>query len=340
MALNLSRAGKCMFAIIRTQKLKTFGAIARSGRHSFREQPTPNASSALTSKNLVSGCKDTNALIQAFNNRLPCSRRRDAVLCIEYLITASPEAFARHGGHLDDLGSGYFRDALAWLRHRHGTDNVISAVIHLDESTPHLVAYAIPLTKDGRLSARDFLGGPQVMRKLQDSFYDACGQQRGLMRGVKGSKAQHSDIAKFYSTLAAEGRAPNLSAKDYAAKALGFETQAWKGAQAASEAQAKIAAVESLTRKANRSRANALRLAERDNLVSSLEIQENERKLNKRERDIERRESQLAGYKPALDTALARAEAAERLLDERRTCDRARLLRTHIRSLDLAPRFG
>ncbi|MEB0182981.1 plasmid recombination protein, partial [Pseudomonas sp. CCC3.2] len=61
---------------------------------------------------------------------------------------------------------GYFDRAIAWLKARHGGANIVCAAIHLDETTPHLVAYIVPLTKDGRLSARDFLGGAA---KLQDA---------------------------------------------------------------------------------------------------------------------------------------------------------------------------
>lgn len=157
-----------MYSILRSQKHKSFAGVARSARHTFREQPTPNANGSTTFKNRFAGCRDTKDLLNKLAVRLPASRRRDAVLCIEYLITASPEAFSRHGGHLDDLGSDYFADALKWLRARHGEENVICAALHLDETTPHLVAYVTPITRDGRLCAREYLGGPKVMRAMQD----------------------------------------------------------------------------------------------------------------------------------------------------------------------------
>ncbi|WP_423811444.1 MobV family relaxase [Pseudomonas aeruginosa] len=304
-----------MYAIIRTQKHKAIGAVARSARHTFREQPTQNASSSLSSENRVLGCRDTASLLRAIKAHLPSSRRRDAVICIEYLITASPEAFSRHGGPLDDLGSGYFRDALAWLHKRHGKENVVCAAVHLDETTPHLVAYAIPITNDGRLSARDFLGGPKVMREMQDSFHDACGKPRGLLRGVKGSKADHSEISKFYALLASKGATPELSARDYAAKAVGFETKAWREAQAVALTHSKNAALRSKQRKSTCAQLKALDQAESRSREYERQLSIRQAELDRRERSLKRREQELAIRQPELDIANARAEAAERLLE-------------------------
>jgi len=153
------------YAILRTKKLKSMGALARSARHTYREQDTPNADPSKIHLNEAAGKIGANEIVQALEMLLPGKRRRDAVIAIEYMITASPEAFQRHGGTLGDYGSGYFEDALEWLWDRHGSKNVITVVIHQDELTPHMVAYVLPKTADGRLCARDFLGGPKVLRQ-------------------------------------------------------------------------------------------------------------------------------------------------------------------------------
>nr|WP_314529223.1 MobV family relaxase [uncultured Pseudomonas sp.] len=247
------------YAILRSKKLKSFASVARSARHTFREQLTPNANPEQLSRNRTVGAKGVEQVLEALRSRLPDKRRSDAVLCIEYLVTASPESFKRHGGDLNDFGGGYFGDALAWLKHRHGPDNVISSTVHLDESTPHLVVYVIPRTQDGRLSCREFLGGPAKMREMQDSFHTACGVKYGLERGLRGSKAKHEEVAAFYGTLTAAGHAPQLSSKDYAAAALGIKTAIWKQAEDVAKANALRAAHEPRIRKANRSRWKSLK---------------------------------------------------------------------------------
>lgn len=208
------------YAILRTKKLKSMAALARSARHTFREQETTNADTAPAIPNPTIGRDGADQVIAAFEQGLPEKRRRDAVIAIEYLITASPEAFKRHGGHLGETWIGYFEDGLAWLRERHGHEHVVSATIHLDEMTPHLVVYVIPKTADGRLCARDFLGGPKVLRDLQNSFYDSCGVQHGLERGLSGSKAKHDDIKAFYAIVNSASTGEDNSDLDNARQAL------------------------------------------------------------------------------------------------------------------------
>ncbi|SFI61831.1 Plasmid recombination enzyme [Pseudomonas guineae] len=306
-----------MYAILRAQKHKSLAGVARSARHTFREQLTFNADSNNTYKNRFSGCRGTKDLLNKLTDRLPALRRRDAVLCIEYLITASPEAFSRHGGHLDDLGSGYFADALNWLRARHGEENVISAALHLDETTPHLVAYVTPITRDGRLCAREYLGGPKVMRGMQDSFHLVCGEPHGLVRGVQGSKAHHTEVAQFYTALHGHTPTIKLTARDYAAKALGHETEVWRQAQALANQHAQQAAVVSLQRKALSSRFQALADAEQQAEQAVRRLDQFARDLEKRDRSLAQRERELMRRQPALDIAIARAESLERLWGER-----------------------
>ncbi|WP_225786890.1 MobV family relaxase [Pseudomonas sp. Marseille-P8916] len=331
-----------MYAIIRTQKHKTLGAISRSAKHTFRELPTPNAASSLSSKNVLVGVRDTGNLLNAIKGRLPTSRRRDAVLCIEYLITASAEAFSRHGGAMDDLGSGYFRDAFSWLRERHGKENVICAAVHLDERTPHLVAYVVPITKDGRLSARDFLGGATRMRQMQDSFHATCGKPRGLLRGVKGSKAYHSDISKFYAALTLQGEAPKLGALDYVAKAAGYETKAWQSAQSLTLARTQELMSPWHQRKAIKSRLLALERAEASLKRKSRSISLREGEIDRRERASEQRERQLSVSSPVVSTIHCYPKPEESVLEQQLHLENVQELKRRFRKLkcsrDNAPR--
>jgi len=101
------------------------------------------------------------------------------------------------------------QENLRWLRERFGEKNVISAMCHYDEHTPHIHAVVIPLLEDGRLGASRMLGGPEGFRQMHDS-YAAAMAQFGLVRGVEGSTTKHTKIKKFYSLLnkALEARLP------------------------------------------------------------------------------------------------------------------------------------
>lgn len=199
-----------MFAIIRTAKLKTRAEISSSGSHNFRERPTPNANPALTGKNQHTGAKSKDELLARFDDRLASQDkiRSNAVMGIEYLITASPEAFQN-----PDFkgGTDYFNDALRFLRDKHGKENVIAGSIHRDETTPHLVVYVVPIDEKGKLNCRNFLGGPSVMSKLQTDFAKSVGEKYGLKRGVENSSAEHVPVKEFYKKVNAP--APAISTR-------------------------------------------------------------------------------------------------------------------------------
>jgi len=184
------------YCILRAEKLTSFGSIAGSAKHTFREIPTPNADPSRTHLNRTFGAQDAAAVRAAIEARLPVKRRKDAVLAIEYLVTASPEWFKSAPAAQQNA---YFAATVRWLEARHGKANVVCVNMQLDETSPHLVAYVVPLTKDGRLSAKDFLGGRKVLTQMQTEFAQLVGAPVGLQRGVEGSKATHT-TAKQYAT--------------------------------------------------------------------------------------------------------------------------------------------
>lgn len=190
------------FAILRVAKLKNIGALAASGQHNFRERDTKNADGHRTPMNQNGGAKSARELVQSVSDLLPQKRRKDAVIALEYLVTASPEHFGPDWRERENFGTEYFNDALKWLAARHGPENVVCATVHLDESTPHLVAYVVPKTKDGRLAAKDFCGGRAVLSKMQTSFAQEVGQKHGLQRGVEKSGAVHHDNASIKAMTA------------------------------------------------------------------------------------------------------------------------------------------
>ena len=122
------------YAILRVQKLKSSAAVHRSMKHAFRAQDTPNADPALTLTTPISARRTWQRAWRHFV--LDCPKfRKDAVQCVEYLMTASPEVMQAKSRDEQDA---YFRDSLEWLKKRHGSENVIYAGIHRDEKPPHV----------------------------------------------------------------------------------------------------------------------------------------------------------------------------------------------------------
>lgn len=186
------------YVILRTQKLKSGHAVRRSMMHAFREQDTPNADPILASENTHIGAKSAQDALARFNARLPEKVRSNAVLGIEYLISASPEDMRGKSRQEQDA---YFRDALKWLQAKHGKENVVYAGVHRDETTPHMYAYVVPIDDRGKLNCRHFLGGPKALNVMQTEFFQAVGKSHGLQRGIEGSKARHTTIKEYYGRV-------------------------------------------------------------------------------------------------------------------------------------------
>lgn len=105
--------------------------------------------------------------------------RSNSVVALDTIYTASKQFFQLHDSQTVD---NYFRDCLDCHRQRYG--HVVSAIIHYDEDTPHMHVLSVPLTRDGRLSAREIVGGRAQMAHAQDMFFEQVGKSYGLERGV------------------------------------------------------------------------------------------------------------------------------------------------------------
>ena len=97
-----------------------------------------------------------------------CRTRKDSIRMIETLFTASPEFFT---GRSKQEVQAYFTEAAAFMEKKVGKDNIFSAVVHMDEKTPHLHLCFTPITEDGRLSAKEILGNRAQLSKWQDEFH-------------------------------------------------------------------------------------------------------------------------------------------------------------------------
>ena len=78
--------------------------------------------------------------------------------------------------------------------HQRKFGHVVSAVIHYDETTPHLHILSVPLTQDGRLSAREIIGNRANLSRMQTEFFEQVGKEHGLERGIQmdgQEKKQH-----------------------------------------------------------------------------------------------------------------------------------------------------
>ncbi|BAB77428.1 MobV family relaxase [Nostoc sp. PCC 7120 = FACHB-418] len=203
-------------AILRVEKLKSFGNVGGSEKHTARLQDTPNADT--TKKNIrLIGMEDGKTLEDLVKTKIATDTkhkpRKDAVLCSEMFLSASPEYFRPHDPSLagewnDERMVLFAKASITWLKTNYG-DKCVRAELHLDEATPHIHAYIVPINdKTKLLSHKEMFGGDGrvgsiKLSKLQDSYAQALAPL-GIERGVKGSKATHTKVKEYYQAVNSE----------------------------------------------------------------------------------------------------------------------------------------
>lgn len=121
--------------------------------------------------------------------------RKDAVVLVEGLITASPQWF---DVHTDDDAKAFFADAKSFVEDYFGKDNLLHFTIHADESTLH-VHFGVTPIKDGSLSWKKFFGNKNDLTKFQDSFYEQVSKKYGMERGEVGNGSRHYSVRDYKS---------------------------------------------------------------------------------------------------------------------------------------------
>lgn len=191
------------YSIIRMQKMKS-NAIKGIQFHNQREKesetnPDINKADSHLNYDLINGQRqiDYNEKIsQVIEDNVTSGKkiRKDAVKLAEFLITSDKEFFDKISPKEQKR---YFETAHEFLADRYGEKNLIYATVHYDEKTPHMHVGFVPVTEDGRLSAKDFFGQKKQLVSLQDDFNQYLKQNDfNLERGVSSSR-KHVETAKY-----------------------------------------------------------------------------------------------------------------------------------------------
>ena len=124
--------------------------------------------------------------------------RKDAVKSLSLVMTGSHEQMKNleESGKLGD----WVKANQKYLSEKYGEKNIVSLALHMDERTPHLHAVVVPLTHDGRLSAKEVVGNREDLR-LQQTEYGKRMEKFGLSRGLENSPAHHEDVKEYYARL-------------------------------------------------------------------------------------------------------------------------------------------
>ena len=121
-----------------------------------------------------------------------CRTRKDSTRFVDTLITASPEFFKKKSPKEIQK---FFQRVADFLIGRVGKENIVSAVVHMDEKTPHLQLTFVPLTEDNRLCAKEIIGNRASLTKWQDDFHAYMVEKYpDLERGESASKTGRKHI--------------------------------------------------------------------------------------------------------------------------------------------------
>lgn len=216
------------YAVLHLDKAK--GADSGMSAHIERTIHPKNADPTRTHLNreLIKFPEGVTSRTQAILHRLDTAglKRKigkNQVQAIRILLTGTHEDMVQieKNGKLDD----WCQDNIDWLRKTYGSDNVVSVVLHMDESTPHLHATVVPIvqterqrkkkelevkrtyrkkTPAPRLSADDVMSRAKL--KSYQNTYAAAMKKYGLQRGIEGSEAQHISTHEYYRSLMLQGK--------------------------------------------------------------------------------------------------------------------------------------
>ncbi|WP_414622830.1 MobV family relaxase [Calothrix sp. CCY 0018] len=200
-------------AVCKIQKIKGWGMLKGNEAHTARERDTPNANPEITNIRII-GDSSTVDLVTLVRDKIGSQKiRSNAVLAVEMLLSASASYFRPNVPH--EAGTyekqrldNFVEASVDWL-HSSWRERVVRAELHLDEITPHVHAYIVPLDEQGKLNCRALFGGKIKLSELQDSFGRAI-EHLDISRGIKGSKATYTTLKKYYAAVNQDSQLINL----------------------------------------------------------------------------------------------------------------------------------
>lgn len=197
---------KVGYAVVHMMKIKS-GAVGGIQSHNNREHepktnPDVDMSRSEDNYDLIPCDNYKRSIKEKLSNLVESSRavRKDAVVVCNFIVTSDNETMDALGA---DCQREFFQDSVKWFSDRYGADRVLNATVHMDETTPHLHIGVMPITQDGRLSAKAIFTKTE-MKAIQTEFARDVGEKYGLERGVEGSERTHLSEARFKEQKALE----------------------------------------------------------------------------------------------------------------------------------------
>ena len=164
------------YAILRFQKVKAGGVSARYAhnerkKETYKSNPDIDPYRKEDNYHLITPQNTYRRDVQRIIKAAGCKTRSNSTVMVEALITATPE-FIKPLDPVEQFE--YFERAVQFMKSKLGRQNIISAVVHMDERTPHMHLTFCPIIENGKsksLSAKDLIGNRVKLSKWQDDFH-------------------------------------------------------------------------------------------------------------------------------------------------------------------------
>ena len=156
------------FAKYKGPEISRIEAHDERTKETYASNPDVDTSRSHLNFHLFEPAGKYRAMSEARIAEVGCRTRSDSVRLVETLVTASPQFFKDKS---DKEIWAFFERAMRFFEKKIGKENFVSAVVHMDERTPHMHFSFVPITKDGRLCAKEIVGNRKDLVKWQDEFW-------------------------------------------------------------------------------------------------------------------------------------------------------------------------
>jgi hypothetical protein len=205
------------FAVLHIEK-GTAGSTSGLGNHIDRTKQVLNADPEKSGLNFyvrpddkgdmvfIRREKDNRPLKERIQNRITegykgkTAIRKDAVTHLNIILTGSHNDMKSIENDPQKLKDWAVLN-YTFIGEHFGWENIVEFSCHCDERTPHIHCVVVPLTADGRLSAKEVMGDRRKLSRLQDIYGKVMEKKFGLQRGMKGSTATHDSVKEYYARI-------------------------------------------------------------------------------------------------------------------------------------------
>ena len=167
------------YAIMRIEKRK-LPSVGRINKHherlkeEYKSNPDIDRGRTGTNYHIIAPSLPYRDAVLARIEQAGARRRKDSVVLQDCFVGGTPDWLKEKSR---EEQRAYFSHAYQFFEDNFGKENIISAVVHMDEATPHMHLCFVPITKDGRLSSKDIIGGPQGLGRTGSMSICASGIQ-------------------------------------------------------------------------------------------------------------------------------------------------------------------